>query len=184
MRRMRRFATVAIAIAALGSQPATPVAHADDRVEAGWRWFLQAEFDRALEAFDEAAARSLDREEAARLLEGRVQVHWAMGDENRAAEDLARLAVLDPAHELARESPPDLLAAFERARTRARGAPRIRVRVVEQDGVARVTADVENDPSGLVLSVRIRARARGGEWIEVTDAPLELDAPTGARIEH
>jgi len=161
------FGVVAIAFAA----PTT--AHAQlSGVEVGWRRMLEADFDGALGAFDEAERGTLTRGELIRSLEGRAHVHFALGAEEALRAALARLAAIAPEHRLAPESPPELHARFlDHA---GRGGITVVVSHEEHGGEARLEARAEGDPGGLVRHVVVAARIDRAAWIEAEDEPLTI----------
>lgn len=148
---------------------------ADDPVDEAWRLYLSADFDGALAAFERAEAGVLDRSAVLRILEGRAQIHFALGDQEAVYAALARLASLSPEYRLSPETPPDLVEAFTAIREES---PRLTLSVTperEEDAV-RLSATVEGDVGGLVRALRITGRTEGGEWTQSEDEPLRVEA--------
>jgi hypothetical protein len=148
-------------------------AHPD--VDRGRARYEQADLDGALRAFARAeSADDLSRSDLLELLESRVMVQIARGDQAAADQDLARIRSIDPDHEFGRDVPPDVVESF-----RALGsadALAVSADGLSDDGAVVLTARVTNDPTSLIREVRIHARTPGGEWETEVGERMQLDA--------
>lgn len=148
------------------------VANAQTSVDEGWRLMQDADFEGAVRAFDEAEAGTLTRAELTRVLEGRAQVFYALGDEPALTAALGRLAAMSPEHRFAAEAPPELIERFRSLADRRR--LRLDVSLDQREAEARLEARADGDPGGLVRHVRVAARIEDGAWIEAEDEPLTI----------
>jgi hypothetical protein len=169
---------IALCLASVSSS-----ANADDVVEDAWRLYLSADFEGALAAFDQAETGALERRDLLRILEGRAQIHFALGDSEAVRGALARLASLSPDYRLSPETPPDLVEAFGTIRD---DTPLLRLEVTPQreEGLVRFRASAIGDVGGLVRGLRITARAEGSSWVQAIDEPLTIDATSDEAIEY
>jgi len=156
---------------------------ADDAVDEAWRMYLSADFDGALAAFDRAEAGPLERADLLRILEGRAQIHFALGDADAVVGALSRLASLSPEYRLSPETPPDLVEAFSAIRDRT-PALSLDVAPTRADDSVRVTASIGGDVGGLVRALRITGRAEGGPWEQAVDEPLSVQAAPNEAVEY
>lgn len=142
------------------------VARAGESLRAGIAAVEEAEFERALAALDRAeTSDTLSREELVTLYERRALVRFALGDAAGADQDLTRLAALEPNLVLDGRTPPQLRAAFERARAALGGRMELALRVVRRGGEAVIRAEVSRAPEGLVQRIEISYRVgAGGAW--------------------
>ena len=160
-------------LVALGAAPVVAQRGAGpSAVDRGWQLMLEADFDGALSAFDEAEHGTLSRAELVRTLEGRAHALFALGREDALRAALVRLAATAPEHRLAPETPPELRERFEQHA----GASRLELHVTmeEQPGEARLEASATGDPGGLVRHLLVAARVGDGEWVEAEDEPLTV----------
>lgn len=165
------------AVAGLSLMVASPAwAHPD--VDRGRALYEGADLDGALEAFERAEASSdLTGEDLARLLETRVLVHMALGDEEAANRDLGRLGSFAPDHRFGADVPPDVVTRFERIRDESDGPLRLVVDAAPSSGEAVLTVRVEDDTYDLVREVTVHHRPLGEPYEQSNDArvvvPLE-----------
>lgn len=154
------------------------IARAQARLEA-------AEFERALALLEQAeSGPQLSRADALRLLELRALGLLALNDERRAQRALIELAALDPEHRFAPGTSPDLLAAFERARTRVPPAPRVVIeRSVRPGGVA-LQAHVLGDELGLVRTITLWTKVGDAAWQSSATERTELAAQPGQSVQY
>ncbi|MBX3273467.1 MAG: hypothetical protein KF729_24600 [Sandaracinaceae bacterium] len=120
-----------------------------------------ADFELALEALNEADAAALSRDERVALYGTRAMVSFALGREDGAREDLARLLAMGAHASLPHSAPPELREALEALRRAGVRPPVLDAAAVVEDGVARIEARAEGG-ADLVRSVRIWVRE--GEW--------------------
>ncbi|HMI92719.1 MAG TPA: hypothetical protein VK509_15190 [Polyangiales bacterium] len=144
-----------------------------------------AEFERALALLDKAEqSPNLSREDALRLLELRALGLLALNDERMAQRALLELCALDPEHTFAPGTSPDLLAAFEKARSRLPPPPRLVIeRNTQPDGIA-LHVHVLGDELGLVRRVELFTRVGGGPWQRTGSERTQLSAATGQRVDY
>lgn len=160
--RLSRLVPVSFALAVLVFATA---AAAHPLVEDGLEHLRAADFRAAMSTFDRAeAATDLTLPDVVLLLEGRAMAALAMGDEAAEAENLARLAALEPDHRFGPEAPPEIRTAFDRARAAHPARLTLEVRSTRQDDAVVLEVVVGGDPGGLVRSVRLSARPAGGAW--------------------
>ena len=154
-------------------------------VEEGRRFYEEAEFLEALDAFATAeSADDLTREELVTLFETRALVHLAMGNAEPMRGDLARLVALAPEHVLDRRAPPDVRRTFAELRAASQGPIRLRAHPSAAAAGVTVEAEAENDTQSLVRSVRIHGRTDAGAWESAVDAPLFVALTEEAVIEY
>lgn len=135
------------------------------QLAAGRRALEQADFQRALRAFDRAErTEALDRDGLVALAEGRVLARYALGSPARARGDLEVLAALDPNHEFPPEAPPEVLEAFAAVREAMGGGLGGDIRFEREGRALAVGVEVRNDRRGLVRTVRLRWRVGEGPW--------------------
>jgi hypothetical protein len=144
----RAMLVLAVLVSAHLAAPASGVAQLD-RAHA---LLTDAEFDRALRAYDDALAGPLDRAQLLEALEGRAMACLATGQEDRARADLAALAEIDPAHHFPLEAPPDLTMLYESIARERVGPLAIRARWTD-DGLLVVS--IENDSASLAQTLRV-----------------------------
>lgn len=144
------------------------------QVDEGRDALANAEFRRAVRAFDAAERGPLDRAQYVALLEGRALASWASGDVDRARADLTTLAAFDPEHAFPREAPPDLTELFAEL-VWAREAP-IAASALFTPGGDALTVTVQNDDLGLVSRVRAHVRS-DGDWSIVEGEPPTATVP-------
>ena len=151
-------------------------------VDEGRAKYAEADLSGALDAFARAEASSdLSLDDLLTLLETRVLVQRALGDEDAAARDLRWLASVAPGHELPSEAPPEMARELEDLRASRGGPIAISVEGHATDSGVVLRARVERDPDGMVREVRIHHRELGMPW--VTTAATEARVPAGT-VEH
>jgi hypothetical protein len=152
---------------------------------------VDAEFDRAIRAYDDVLSGPLDRAQYVEALEGRATACWATGREDRARSDLALLAAIDPGHAFPLEAPPDLTALFASIVSERAGPLEIRARWSAEGSLV---VSILHDDAALAQAIRVhagdvyvveRAIEAGETTIEIgargaTSAWVELLGPTGA----
>lgn len=156
--------------------PSTAMAH--PLVDEGRRLFEEAELERARDVLTQAEADTgLTRAELAQLYETRALSHAALGDEEAAAADLRRLAIIAPQHELSPATPPELRAVFDASV--AEGPPAFEVQATATLEGERVVIRGSLTPHALLRGVRLGARSAGEADFAVVDrAELVLEAAT------
>ncbi len=179
--RLSRLFSACPALAVLAFATAA-VAH--PLVEDGLEHLRAADFRAAMTTFDRAeAATDLTLPDVVLLLEGRAMAALAMGDEAAEAENLARLAALEPDHRFGAEAPPEIRTAFDRARAAHPARLTLEVRSTREDDAVVLEVVVEGDPGGLVRSVRLSARPAGGAWQDWDEPTARLPARPDQAIE-
>lgn len=178
MRHMAVFLTLSALLA-------PGVALADDSlVDQGIEHYENGRFQEAIEVFDQAEWHgALSREAFIRMLIARAIVHYALEDQSAVDQHLFGLASLDPEHTFDRTVAPPIREAFERARVRVRRPLQLRVTTERHPGGVHIHAEAVSDVAGLVTSVEIFGRARGGEWVRGA-ADLEIPVIGDAIAEY
>jgi hypothetical protein len=167
----------AIVAFAMLASPASTMAQLAD----GVRLYEDADFRGALDAFDRALDGQLTSAELAQVYLVRAQVYFALDEQAEMMRDAARLAAVDPQHELGRAVPPQVREAFEQARELGAGL-RLEGTVQPMPDGLRIDASVDGDPGDVVREVRIAGRAVGTrEWISGNDGSLEV--PSSGAVE-
>lgn len=161
-------------------------------VRAEGRWSLRqgiqmaetAEFEGALEAFEEAeASEDLRRQDLVQLCGHRAVVFFALGRNDDMEADLARLLAVDPKATLPEAAPPPVRDAFRRMVDLGVSPPRLVVEPFSWADGVKVRATVEGGPPGLVRQVRVFARVRGASrWSRGDDKVAVLVQP-GVTVE-
>lgn len=159
-------------------------AHAHPVVDEAIAHYRQAEFDKSLELLDKAAGRDdLSRADVVELLRHRALVRFATGKREAMADDLRKLATLDPEDGLGDDVPPPVAEAYERARSKA--APiAVEATAEHTAGGVRVSARLQGDDAGLVREVRVAARPGGGAWQRAAGEPVTVPVTSGATVEY
>jgi hypothetical protein len=140
-------------------------AFAHPLVEEGRRLIDVADFDGARRAFDRAErATDLDRDALVRLFEGRALLFRALGDTASMEGDLARLASIDPSHAFTPQTPPDLVEAFARVRSRGPGPLRVEVEARSTPSGVAISARAIGDAGGIVREIQVFGRVAGSDW--------------------
>jgi hypothetical protein len=144
-----------------------------------------AEFEAALRLLAEAeAGTELSRRDAADLLELRALVYLALHDRTHALRALQMLLVMEPDHHFAAATTPDLIAAFEAARTSGTAAPELVLeQAVRPDGV-RFSARVQGDTLGMVRAVRLWTRVGDGAWRSTLADETVIAASPGQSLQY
>ncbi len=156
-------------------------ASASAQLAEGQRRLAQADFSRAIRAFDRAERGAhLTRDDLLAIYEGRAMARWATGDERHAARDLAALAELDPHHGFPPEAPPELGEAFDDAARE--GGLELELTFADGAGTTTLNVDVHRDAAGLVRSLRTHVRVADGEWSDSDASTVRLDVPAGASV--
>ncbi|MFW5925315.1 MAG: hypothetical protein ACOCV4_04060 [Myxococcota bacterium] len=163
-----------------------------DAVHAEGRWSLRqgirlaetAEFEGALEAFDDAeASEDLRQEDLVRLYGHRAVVLFALDRKDGMEADLARLLAVDPQAALPDAAPPPVRDALRRMADLGVSPPRLVVEPLSWADGIEVRATVEGGPPGLVRRVRVFARVRGAsKWSRGDDKVAVLVQP-GVAVE-
>lgn len=135
--------------------PVSASAHplVDEAIEA----YEEADFESALEAFQEAASNAdLSVEELLQLFEMRALVHHALQDEEAMRQDLQRLIAVRPSYRLGRLAPPPVREAFDELVEQSRNS-QVELRIEERDldGSRTVLARVLRVPADLVDHVTL-----------------------------
>lgn len=182
-RLMSRFTLVVSLAAALVALSAGD-AHAHPILDEAQRLFDEAEFEAALEVFHSAEeAGDLTRDDLVQLYESRALVHHTLGNTADLETDLMRLASLDPNHQFGRQVPPVVREAFEQAKARTTGQITIRLDGEIQPNGVRLSAQVQNDTSGIVQELRLGARAPGNAWTHRSNSALEMPGAPDTTLE-
>lgn len=155
---------------------------ADAQLAEGRRRLEQADFTRAVRAFDRAERSAhLTRDELVAIYEGRAMARWAQGNERQAERDLAALAELDPHHGFPPEAPPELGDAFDEAARE--GGLALEIDFADETGGTTISVDVHRDGAGLVRSLRTHVRVAGDPWSDSDASTVHLDVPEDGRVE-
>lgn len=180
---MTRYGPTTLLVLTTALAPSIALAHPD--VDEGRRFFEEAQFLEALDAFARAeAADDLVLDDLVELYETRALVHLAMQNEDPMREDLRRLVVVAPDHVLDRRAPPDVRRTFAEVRAESPGPVRLRVRPQATATGVTVEAEAENDPLGVVRAVRVHGRVGEGSWDSATDAPLLVPLTEQGVVEY
>jgi len=140
------------------------VVRADPLIDQAISAYEDADFQAALDAFNEAAANGdLSIEELLQLFEMRALVSHALNDDAGMMEDLRRLAAVRPTYRLGRLSPPPMHNAFNEA-LKANGSLGAELRIEERTmhGGPSIVASVVRAPQGLVGRVDLQCLVRSG----------------------
>lgn len=159
---------------------ASPVAA---QLEAGRRALDEADFQRAVRAFDRAErTERLDRAGLVSLYEGRVIARFALGTRSRAQRDLEILGSLDPEHTFPVEVPPEVGEALATVVRRAGGG--LAAQLTWRDDAAGSTLEVEvvRDVASLVRSVRVHTRVGDAPWSESSEREIHLPHAEGVAV--
>jgi len=138
------------------------VVKADALIDKAISAYEDADFQTALDTFNEAAAKGdLSTDELLELFEMRALVSHALNDEAGMMEDLRRLAAVRPTYRLGRLSPPPVHAAFNEA-LNANGSLGAELTIEERtvDGAPTMVASVVRAPEGLVGRVDLQCLVR------------------------
>jgi len=136
-------------------------ARAHPLLDDGIASYERADFSAALRTFDAAAADAdLSIDELVRLFEMRALVHHAIGDRAAMLEDLRRVVVIRPDHELSRLAPPPAREAFAEMVEMQGQTVGVELAIEEEsvDGMPFVVAHVERIPAGLVDHTSLECR--------------------------
>ncbi len=159
------------------------VAFAHPDVDEGKELLMEAEFERALEAFARAEERDdLTREDLVELLGARSLAHLAMDDAGALRQDLRQLASLDPEHRWGREAPPELSEAFAQTLEVVDGIVGVRSETEGVPGGVSIDAETSNDHGNLVRELRVFTRSGGGSWHRRRGGTQA--APAGQRLDY
>lgn len=173
---MRFFAWLCVLCLSLSAS----AAHA--QLDEGRRRLEQADFTRAVRAFDRAERGAhLTRDELLSIYEGRAMARWAQGNERQAQHDLIALAEVDPHHAFPPEAPPELGEAFaEAARD---GGLSLQLSFVDAPGSATLTVDTHHDDAGLVRALRTHVRVADGAWAESDSSTVRVEVAEHDAVE-
>lgn len=154
------------------------------QVGAGRRALEEADFQRALRAFDRAErSESLDRAELTALYEGRSMARFALGDEPGARADLRALGELDPTHAFPAEAPPELGSLLGELVRAAGGGLAFELRWSGVSGGSALSVEVQRDAASLVRTVRIHTRVGiRGRWRTEEARSVVVTHPPGVRV--
>lgn len=176
----RALAILGLATLQLAGSSVTALAHPE--VDEGKELLMEAEFERALEAFARAEeADDLTREDLVQLLGARCLAHLAMDDAGALRQDLRRLASLAPDHRWGREAPPELGEAFAQTLEVVEGTLSVRSRSEGVAGGVSVSAEAVADHGGLVRELRIFTRRGDGRWRRTRGTQA---APAGESLDY
>lgn len=166
-----------LAILAIALAPAA--AHA--QLETARRHLENAEFERAIRAFDRAeTSDGLYRADLVAVYEGRAMARWALGQEDDARRDLLALGTLEPDRELPAEAPPDLRRTFTEM---PRQALAVELDWDDAPGRSTLHVRVENDDAGLVREVRTHVRRGHQPWTTEASRDIDIDTEPGEGIQ-
>ncbi|GAB4210365.1 MAG: hypothetical protein OHK0013_30920 [Sandaracinaceae bacterium] len=176
----RSGAWVAVTVVAVTLVPSGVAA----QVDVGRRALEEADFQRAVRAFDRAErGEHLDRQELTALFEGRAMARFALGDETGARGDLRALGSLDPEHRFPAEAPPELGAMLAELVRAAGGGLAFALRWSEVTGGSALSVEVQRDAASLVRSVRIHTRVGvRGRWRTEQARSVVVSHPPGVRV--
>jgi hypothetical protein len=174
-----------LALVAVVLVPAA-VASAHPDVDRGRELAVNAEFEAALAAFDEAeAAADLTRQDLVELLAARAYVHYAMESVDALERDVLRLATLAPDHTFDVTVPPEV-QDMHRSQVAGLEEPlALEAETIEEvPGTLTVRAHAVGDVGHLVRSVQVFARVgTTPEWSHA-DRTLSLPVRAGDEVEY
>lgn len=175
MRRRLPWAAFALALAMHSLGPGRAAAHPD--VDEAKELLMEAEFERALEAFARAeAGDDLSRGDLIDLLGARCLAHLALDDASALRLDLRRLASLDRAYEWGREAPPELGEAFADTLTVVQGELSISSEATPVPGGVAVDTATAADHGNLVTGTLLFVRGASGAYRRGSDGTQALRA--------
>jgi len=149
--------------------PAAASAQLDPEVERAKEEALRGEFDQASARLEVALLRDdLSRRDLIAVYEARVFISYAGGDRSALAEDLERIAALDPDHSFDRNYyATDVTDAFAEAVQNRAGRLALEAEaLLLASGELEVRGEIHNDPGDLVRTVQLYGRAIGEDWTE------------------
>ncbi|RLB48978.1 MAG: hypothetical protein DRJ42_22055 [Deltaproteobacteria bacterium] len=170
-----QFGALALLSITLAWGPSPAAAHPD--VDEAKELLMEAEFERALEAFARAEeGDDLTREDLIELLSARCLAHLALDDAAALRLDLRRLASLDREHRWGREAPPELGEAFADTLTVVDGELSVSSVATPVPGGVEVRGRAEGDHGRLVNEIRVFARSRSGSYRRANGGTQALPA--------
>ena len=138
------------------------VARAHPAIDEAVSLYERAEFTRAQAALDEAArSGQLDRDDVLLLLSTQALVRYALRNTDAMERALTRLASIDPEHTWGPATPPDVLAAFQRAVDASGGAVAVTVSARARGSDVEIAIAVAHDDAGLVEATELGVRVAG-----------------------
>lgn len=168
---MALLALVLVGSGAIALAPARALA----QLEVGRRALHDADFQRALRAFDRAErTETLDRAGLVSLYEGRVVARFALGMPTRARPDLEALASLEPTHTFPVEVPPEVSEALAAVAREAGGGLAIELRWEAGEGRSSLSVSVLRDVARLVQEVRVHVRVGDEAWRVMTGVEHDI----------
>lgn len=166
----RRTGSLAVLVAmtvasTMGFAALLVAAPAEAQLAAGRRALGQADFQRAIRAFDRAErTERLDREGLIALYEGRIIARFAVGTRARARRDLQILGSLDPQHTFPVEVPPEVGEALAVTVSESGGGLGATLTWRDDAEGSTLTVEVARDPAEIVRGVRVHTRAGDASW--------------------
>lgn len=145
--------------------------------------YEEGEVEQALETVSRAEHTSdLSRENLLSLLELRILILRARGDDEQVSQELQRLASIAPDRAPADEFPPALRERLAGVRATLPGGLSVQARANATATGVEVTAEARNDVASVVREVRVYARAPDSAWSDGLD---RLDVPvTSGRVDY
>lgn len=160
-------------------------AHAHPTIDAARARFDDADFAAVLELLASAEQRSdLSTSDLETLFELRAIAGIANGDPTTMERALTSLVAIAPEHRLGSEAPPEVIEAFERARSRTPARLRIAVAGERRGDRVSIRARTENDPTSLVRELRLSVRVDASPWRPAANAAITLTAEPSQSIEY
>lgn len=153
------------------------------QLDVGRRALENADFQRAIRAFDRAErVDPLDRDGLVSLYEGRIIARFAVGTRSRARRDLQILAELDPTHTFPVEVPPEVGEALAGVVAEAGGGLGASLAWSDVEGASVLRVEVQRDVAELVREVRVHTRAGDGAWSSSTEREVRVAHAEGEAV--
>lgn len=158
-------------------------ARAQSNLERAIEAYESGELETAEQALGEVPQDSLSRDDVIQWLVYRALVAHVSGDAEELDASVLQLATLGENDPLGRRAPPPVRTAYENALQRVSDALSVDASASVQAGGVSVEARLRNDMGALIESIRVRARAPGGEWLSNDGEPRVFVPTTGSTVE-
>ena len=154
-------------------------------IDQGMESYEEADFDKSLRYFDQAADGSeLSTADLMLLFEWRAIVRYALDNEPGMRADLRRLASMKPTHRLGRVAPPKVRAAFDEVRAKMTDGIDIDVGARTAAGKLRIEARARHDVTNLTRGARIHYRLPDGDWQSFPSEEVVVDLEDGGEVAY
>ncbi len=162
----------------------TPVgASAHPLIDQGVEAYEEADFDKSLRYFDQAADGSeLTTADLMSLFEWRAIVRYALDNVAGMRADLTRLASMKPTHRLGLDAPPKVRAAFDEVRAQMTDGIGLEVGARSLAGKLRIDASAMHDVMNLARGTRIHVQLPGEAWQSYKKSDLLVDLEGGGEV--